>query len=70
MLSLKPGLWKPGVAITFVAVCTATISVLLALLLGMLGIPVLSAFWGIMGTVLFYANIAYHYQCMRIMGLD
>ena len=69
LLSLKPGLWKPGVTITVVAACTATASVFLALFLGIFGIPVLSTFWGVMGTVLFYANIAYHYQCMRIMGL-
>ncbi|WP_068549051.1 hypothetical protein [Thermosulfidibacter takaii] len=69
LLSLKPGLWKPSMLLTIIAVASVGVSAMIALFLGIVGLPILGVFWATMGVILFYANIAYHYTCLKIMGL-
>ncbi len=69
LLSLKPGLWKPTVALTLIAIFAVSGSFALAILMGLMGLPIFTAFGSLMGLILFHANIAYHYTCMKIMGL-
>ena len=69
LLSLKPGLWRPSVAITLIALAAVAFSAAVAVIFRLAGIPLLLAFWAVFGVLLFHANVAYHYTCMKIMGL-
>ena len=69
LLSLKPGLWKPSVGITLITILALIISVIPAIILGMAGIPFSASFGATSGVIIFHANVAYHFTCMKIMEL-
>ncbi len=69
LLSLKPGLFKPSLVLTLIAVAGAMVALVMAVLMGIAGLPIASAFGAFLGVVLFHANIAFHYRCLQIMGL-
>ncbi len=70
LLSLKPGLWKPSLALILIAVTSTLASITLAIVLGFMGLPFMSVLWAVLGLILFHANIAFHYTCLKIMNIE
>ena len=69
LLSLKPGLWKPSLALILIAVTAVLISITLATVLGLMGLPFMSVLGTVFGLILFHANVAFHYTCLKIMNI-